>query len=79
MSSCSGRIRSKPTDEYQTIFAAALLAPANLPESVGTCVLVAWNGCREATRAISDALPLLKRATLVTLLQSVEPWEDIQR
>ena len=36
----------------------------------GTNVMVAWNGSREATRAVHDALPLLKRAkktTIVTL------------
>lgn len=30
--------------------------------------LLAWDGSRQATRAISDALPLLKRAHTVTLL-----------
>ncbi|HEY9102207.1 universal stress protein [Chitinimonas sp.] len=30
--------------------------------------LVAWNGSREATRALTDALPLLKRAERVTVL-----------
>jgi nucleotide-binding universal stress UspA family protein len=47
-------------------------------ESLGTRILIAWNGCREAARAIADALPLLERASLVTLLQVVEPWEDAQ-
>lgn len=31
-------------------------------------VLVAWNGSREAARAVSDALPLLKQAQAVTVL-----------
>lgn len=31
-------------------------------------VLVAWNASREATRAVYDALPLLRRAELVTVL-----------
>jgi nucleotide-binding universal stress UspA family protein len=35
---------------------------------VGDRVLVAWNAGREAARAINDALPLLKTATLVTVL-----------
>jgi nucleotide-binding universal stress UspA family protein len=36
--------------------------------SVGRNVLVAWNASNEATRAITDALPLLKRAKTVTVL-----------
>ncbi|GAB3253984.1 universal stress protein [Chitinimonas naiadis] len=31
-------------------------------------VLVAWNGSREATRALTDALPLLRRAAKVSVL-----------
>lgn len=35
---------------------------------VGREVLVAWNGSREATRAVADALPLLQRAAHVTVM-----------
>lgn len=35
-------------------------------------VLIAWNGAREATRAVHDALPILKRANKVSIL-SVNP------
>lgn len=38
--------------------------------AVGRRVLVAWNGSREAARALGDALPLLQRAQLVTLLEA---------
>jgi nucleotide-binding universal stress UspA family protein len=38
------------------------------PPVVGQRVLVAWDGGREATRAVNDALPLLKRAHSVTVL-----------
>ncbi|MGD9537478.1 MAG: universal stress protein [Alphaproteobacteria bacterium] len=34
--------------------------------------LIAWNGTREATRAVHDALPILKRANKVSIL-SVNP------
>lgn len=44
----------------------------------GDHVLVAWNGSREATRAINDALPILTRATKVTVL-SVDPPEGPER
>jgi nucleotide-binding universal stress UspA family protein len=35
---------------------------------IGSRVLVAWNGSREATRAVHDALPLLKTAKLVRVI-----------
>ena len=38
----------------------------------GKNVLVAWNGSREACRAVSDALPLLKKANRVTVM-AVDP------
>jgi nucleotide-binding universal stress UspA family protein len=40
--------------------------------TVGVRPLVAWNGSREATRAVHDALPLLARAERVTVL-SIDP------
>ena len=36
--------------------------------SIGRRALIAWNGSREATRAVYDALPLLRRADHVTVL-----------
>ncbi len=44
-------------------------------DTVGERVLVAWNGSREATRAVHDALPILKLATNVTVL-SIDPERD---
>jgi nucleotide-binding universal stress UspA family protein len=37
-------------------------------KTVGDRVLVAWNASREATRAVNDALPILQRASHVTVL-----------
>jgi nucleotide-binding universal stress UspA family protein len=37
-------------------------------DSIGTRVLVAWDASREATRAISDAMPFLTTAEAVTVL-----------
>jgi nucleotide-binding universal stress UspA family protein len=37
------------------------------PAIVGADVLVAWDGGREATRALADAMPLLARASRVTV------------
>jgi nucleotide-binding universal stress UspA family protein len=47
-------------------------------ETVGERVLIAWNGSREATRAVHDALPLLTRATKVTVL-SIDPRDSGSR
>ena len=44
-------------------------------DTVGERVLVAWNGSREATRAVHDALPILELATTVTVL-SIDPERD---
>ncbi len=35
---------------------------------IGRRVLVAWNASREATRAVTDAMPFLEHAGLVTVL-----------
>jgi nucleotide-binding universal stress UspA family protein len=45
-------------------------------DTVGTRVLVAWDGSRAATRAISDALPFLTGAEMVTVL-AVNPRRGI--
>jgi len=46
-----------------------LVVPSTGPAEVsGKHVLIAWDGSREATRAIHDAMPLLGRAKNVTLL-----------
>jgi nucleotide-binding universal stress UspA family protein len=45
------------------------------PTHVGARVLVAWNGSREAARAVFDALPILKHAE-ATRLVWIEPQID---
>jgi nucleotide-binding universal stress UspA family protein len=44
---------------------------------VGDHVLIAWNASREATRAVNDALPLLRKAKKVTVL-AVNPKRGIE-
>ena len=44
-------------------------------ETVGERILIAWNGSREATRAVHDAIPLLQLAMKVTVL-SIDPERD---
>ena len=46
-------------------------------EQVWERVLIAWNASRESTRAINDALPLLKHAKMVTVL-AVNPKHGIE-
>jgi nucleotide-binding universal stress UspA family protein len=51
-----------------------LLIPYTLLEPVRVRrVLVAWDGSRESIRAMTDALPLLRRAEAVTLMH----WRDL--
>jgi nucleotide-binding universal stress UspA family protein len=47
------------------------------PDRIGENVLVAWNGSREAGRAVQDALPLLTMSGAVTVLL-VDPEEDAE-
>ncbi|RME66448.1 MAG: universal stress protein [Alphaproteobacteria bacterium] len=47
---------------------ALMMAPPKLPERIVERVVVAWNGSTEAARAVSDALPLLKRAQEVSIV-----------
>ena len=48
---------------------------AGVFESVGKRVMVAWNGSRESSRAVRDALPLLEAADQV-IVYSVNPDHD---
>lgn len=39
-------------------------------------MMIAWKDCREARRAVSDALPLLKRASAVSLASVLESYDE---
>ncbi|MFD2239131.1 universal stress protein [Aureimonas populi] len=45
-----------------------LIAPPQAPATIATRIAIAWNGSTETARAISCALPLLKRAESVFVL-----------
>ena len=46
-----------------------LMVPRNgIQGEIGNRALVAWNGSREAVRAVNDAMPLLERSKHVTVL-----------
>lgn len=50
---------------------------ATTPARVGDTVVIAWNGSREAIRAMRDAQPLLARSTAVIVLSvNPDPSED---
>jgi nucleotide-binding universal stress UspA family protein len=44
-----------------------ILPPDWKPATVGQNIVIAWNGAREALRAVHDAMPLLERSRKVTV------------
>jgi nucleotide-binding universal stress UspA family protein len=70
--------RGLPEDLVLTAGRPVLVVPRyNAFPTIGERVVVAWNGSREAARAVNDALPLLEHAQTVTVL-SIDP-EDADR
>lgn len=55
----------------------SLLLPADWSGSVGNRIVVGWNGSREATRAIADAMPFLAAAQTVHV--AVIPEQKVNR
>lgn len=55
-----------------------LVTPDNLGELSARSIVVAWKNRREARRAVSDALPFLKRAAKVHVLHLNEGEDAIQ-
>jgi nucleotide-binding universal stress UspA family protein len=61
----------RPRPEHVTLASGRpiLVVPyAGHFETVGRRVLIGWNATREATRAVNDAMPLLRAADVVTVL-----------
>lgn len=55
----------------------ALLIPyIGAPENFGSQIMLAWDASREAARAVTDALPFMRRAELVRII-SVNPKRGI--
>lgn len=71
----SGALEALPAHLALAVGRPVLIVPryGTFP-TAGDNVLVAWNGSREATRAVHDALPILQAAKLVTVL-SIDPEE----
>ena len=53
-----------------------LLVPPGVASLAGKRVAVAWKNTREARRAIVDALPFLRRAEAVAIVEFCEPGEE---
>jgi nucleotide-binding universal stress UspA family protein len=79
LGSASADLRVLPEELALTVGRPILVIPrygSFVP--TGRRVLVAWNGSREATRAVHDALPLLIRAEQVIVL-SIDPAVEPER
>lgn len=62
-----------PADVLMSCGRPGIVVPfSGTPPTLGQRVLVAWDGGREAARAVNDAMPLLERAHSVAVL-SVNP------
>jgi len=79
----TGKDKEIPADLPERLVLGAgrpvLIVPyAGMFPTVGERVLVAWKAGRESTRAVNDALPLLKKAQRVNILaiDSSETYED---
>jgi nucleotide-binding universal stress UspA family protein len=66
----------RPEDVVLSCSRPVLVAPyaGRRPDRLGENVLIAWNGSREASRAVQEALPLMNASSVVTVLL-VDPEE----
>jgi len=72
-----GSIRVLPEHLLLGVGRPILVVPyAGTFKSVGERVLVAWNASRAATRAVNDAVPILQKATQVTVL-AINPQRGV--
>ena len=70
----------RPDDVLIETGRPALVIPyAGTFEAVGRRVLVAWDGAREANRALHDALPLIGDAEAVTVMHVGAQQADLDR
>lgn len=58
---------------------AVLFVPPRAPAKIGSNVAIAWNGSREAARAVDAAMPFLERATSVTVISATESGSDVDQ
>lgn len=65
-----------PEELVMTVGRPVLLAPADARRLRGEAAVVAWKDTRETRRAVSDALPLLQRASQVIVQAVCENADD---
>ena len=68
--------QADPGDVLMRAGRPVLVVPPGLSTLHAAHVVVAWKDSREARRTIADALPLLKRATSVLVLEICETTND---
>lgn len=79
-SDSSGATWLRPDDVMVDAGRPVLVVPyAGAIERVGRRVLIAWNGTREANRALHDALPLIDGAEAVTIMHVGAEQADLDR
>ena len=68
----------RPEDVILSCSRPVLVVPyaGRRPDRLGENVLVAWNGSREAGRAVQEALPLMSPSSAVTVLL-VDPDDEL--
>ncbi len=54
-----------------------LIAPKAAAKSIGTSIVIGWDGSMEASAAVSAAIPFIQRANKVTILRIDEDEDDI--
>ena len=67
-----------PEDVVLSCSRPVLIVPyaGRRPDRIGENVLIAWNGSREASRAVQDALPFLSASSAITILL-VDPDDEV--
>ena len=68
-----------PGDVVMRAGRPVLIVPPGLSHLDAAHVIVAWKDSREARRAVADALPLLKRATSVLVLEICDVNDDQEK
>jgi nucleotide-binding universal stress UspA family protein len=75
-----GAARFRPNDVVVAVGRPVLVVPyAGTFKTVGKRTLVAWDGTREANRALNDALPLLADAQAVTVMFVGANEQDLEQ
>ena len=79
-SQSDGALRFRPEDIVLATGRPVLVVPyAGTFETVGKRILIAWDGTREANRALNDALPLLTEAQAVTVIYVASRARELEQ